>query len=66
VQLRAGGADDVAAVNAYSRWLRSQPPGATRSYRILPGLTHDAPMRADAATQRTFWSELDALVGRYA
>lgn len=64
VLLLAGGRDDPVAASAYWRWLRAHP--ATRkSYRVLPGLTHDAPMHTDAAAQRTFWAPLDALVDRY-
>jgi dienelactone hydrolase len=64
VLLLAGAQDDPVAANAYWRWLRAHP-AARKSYRILPGLTHDAPMRTDAAAQRTFWAPLDALVARY-
>jgi pimeloyl-ACP methyl ester carboxylesterase len=65
VLLLAGADDDPAAANAYWRWLRPHAPEA-KSYRILPGLTHDAPMRTDAAARQTFWAPLDALIGRYA
>jgi pimeloyl-ACP methyl ester carboxylesterase len=64
VLLLAGGRDDPVAAGAYWKWLRPHP-AARKSYRILPGLTHDAPMRTDAAAQRTFWAPLDALVDRY-
>jgi dienelactone hydrolase len=64
VLLLAGGGDDPAAATAYWRWLSAHPAGR-KAYRVLPGLTHDAPMHTDAAAQRTFWSALDALVARY-
>jgi alpha-beta hydrolase superfamily lysophospholipase len=64
VVLLAGGSDDPVAAGAYWRWLRAHP-AARKSYRVLPGLTHDAPMRTDGAAQRTFWAPLDALLDRY-
>lgn len=63
VLLLAGGRDDPAAASAYWRWLASHPRDRKR-YRVLPGLTHDAPMRTDAAARRTFWARLDALLPR--
>jgi predicted esterase len=65
VVLLAGSRDDPVAARAYWRWLRSHPV-ARKSYRVLPGLNHDAPMQTDAAARRLFWAPLDALVDRYA